>query len=790
MSAAGLLAFLRRQCPPPTSDAELLRAYADGHDTDAFRALLERHGPLVLRLCRRRLRDVHAAEDAFQATFLILARSAGTVRRPEALAAWLYGVALRVTRKARIVHARRQRLEADAEARQPPDPAAELTAREMLDALDEELHRLPERYRLPLWLCYWQGLTQDETARRLGWSPGSVKDRLERGRKRLADRLTRRGFSPPALLAAPLAAVALVPGDLLARTATIAAAPWSKTLPLGVAALAAATVASNVVPATVLVVVVTGIGLVGLVANLRTGHVLHGLGRISREVAFTPDGKTLLANVAVGLRIWETATGLERFRRPPELGLELAMSVSPDGRQLATATWTDQDVTLWNLADGSPVRSFPRRADARNAGGVAFSSDGRTLATVQDDGWVQFWDAASGQERRAVHLAATDLAGRPDVYYRLHLSSDERRIVALIRPLHRPGTTQLVAWDAGDGRPVAQQSLPINQTDWAWSRDEEVVVVPVYDGVATHDGATLRKRYQIAENSLGATAASPTGRLLAARKVADGTDDVSIWDLDTGHAVGTVPVGKVTHLAIAPDDRTLVTTGADGMLRIWDLATGRERGRREMPTNCTALVLTPDGRRALTAFADSTGLVWELSTFPAERLARAAGEKQIAAWCSELASDDARKVHEAVWRLADAPAAIVVPLLSRHLRPSPLDADAVRRAVADLNHESFTAREAATKRLEAMGGGVVPDLRRAVAAAGSPEVRRRLEGLIDRLSTPISTPKELRRLRAVGVLERLGTADARALLADLADGPVHPQESRAARAAFGRLGAR
>jgi hypothetical protein len=117
----------------------------------------------------------------------------------------------------------------------------------------------------------------------------------------------------------------------------------------------------------------------------------------------------------------------------------------------------------------------------------------------------------------------------------------------------------------------------------------------------------------------------------------------------------------------------------------------------------------------------------------------------------------------------------------------PVDAEAMGRAVADLSHESFTARDGATKRLEAMGGGVIPELRRALATTDSAEVRRRLEGLIERLSAPISTPNDLRRLRAIGVLERLATADARALLADLADGPVHPQESRTARAALGRL---
>src|SRR5688572_21273778 len=134
--AAGLVSLLRRRFPPATTDADLLRAYAERRDEAAFRRVVERHGPMVLRLCRRLLGDEHAAEDAFQATFLVFARRAGSVRRPELLSAWLYGVARRVCGKARAARTRRQRAEARATPRAPADSAAELTARELLDLLD------------------------------------------------------------------------------------------------------------------------------------------------------------------------------------------------------------------------------------------------------------------------------------------------------------------------------------------------------------------------------------------------------------------------------------------------------------------------------------------------------------------------------------------------------------------------------------------------------------------------------------------------------------------------------
>src|SRR5262245_29760530 len=192
--------------PWPAADAELVERFVRRRDEVAFAALVERHGPMVLRLCRRVLADLHAAEDAFQAVFLILARRAADIRPREAVAGWLHGVVYRVALKARAADSRRkQREELSADLAPPdphPDPLAELTVRELLTALDEEVQRLPDVYRLPVILCCLEGQTQEEAARLLGWTPGSIKGRLERGRAWLLARLARRGLSLPAALAA------------------------------------------------------------------------------------------------------------------------------------------------------------------------------------------------------------------------------------------------------------------------------------------------------------------------------------------------------------------------------------------------------------------------------------------------------------------------------------------------------------------------------------------------------------------------------------------------------------
>jgi RNA polymerase sigma factor (sigma-70 family) len=180
------------------TDGELLRRFASSRDEDAFAALVERHGPLVLGVCRRLLPDADDVEDAFQATFLVLARKANSLGQVGRLAAWLYGVAVRVARKARAGTARRharQRPLADVPAAEP-DRGAEWN--ELCRVLDDEVQRLPEKFRGPLVLCYLQGRTREEAAALLGSSAGAVKGMLERGRELLRARLVRRGLAPSA----------------------------------------------------------------------------------------------------------------------------------------------------------------------------------------------------------------------------------------------------------------------------------------------------------------------------------------------------------------------------------------------------------------------------------------------------------------------------------------------------------------------------------------------------------------------------------------------------------------
>lgn len=204
------------------SDGQLLESFLAGNKETAeacFAALVDRHGPMVLRVCRQILVNADDAQDAFQATFLVLVRKARTVRKRDSVASWLYGIALRVARRAR----------ADAARRQVHERRCAVTAREQDMApddepeycwpvLNDELGRLPEKYRESVVLCYLQGLSTQAAAQRLGCPQGTILSRLSRARELLRKKLTRRGLTVPAgLLAAGLAtetARAAVPSAL------------------------------------------------------------------------------------------------------------------------------------------------------------------------------------------------------------------------------------------------------------------------------------------------------------------------------------------------------------------------------------------------------------------------------------------------------------------------------------------------------------------------------------------------------------------------------------------------
>ena len=208
------------------SDRELLSRFVGSRDEAALEHLVIRHAPMVLDICRRALHDPHAAEDAFQATFLVLVRKAHRIGRGELLANWLYGVARRTAARARVDAAKRRARESATPIKPASsDPLDGVSARELLAILDEEISRLPPQFRGPLIACLLEGKARDQAAQEFGWSLATLARRLERGRELLRARLTRRGL-----------ALAAMPVLLLSRQMGSASVP-----PLAASAVQAAT---------------------------------------------------------------------------------------------------------------------------------------------------------------------------------------------------------------------------------------------------------------------------------------------------------------------------------------------------------------------------------------------------------------------------------------------------------------------------------------------------------------------------------------------------------------------
>ncbi len=265
------------------SDRQLVEHFLARRDESAFEAILRRHGPMVYRVCWRVLQQAEDAEDAFQATFLLLAQKLQTVRRRDSLASWLHGVAHRLALKAgaQAVTRRRRECLAPAPRAVPPD---EVTWGELRTVLDAELQRLPEKWRLPLILCYLEGRTHDEATRQLGWGKNTLRRRLEEAREALGRRLTGRGVVWPAVLSSVLlsdcaALATLRPGLVgpIVEAATRLAARQAAlptTVSAGVAALAQGERTSMFLTQ---LKIVTGVMLVLTLAGAGIGVIGHRL---------------------------------------------------------------------------------------------------------------------------------------------------------------------------------------------------------------------------------------------------------------------------------------------------------------------------------------------------------------------------------------------------------------------------------------------------------------------------------------------------------------------------------
>jgi RNA polymerase sigma factor (sigma-70 family) len=527
----------------------------------------------------------------------------------------------------------------------------------------------------------------------------------------------------------------------------------------------------------------------------RTGKERLRIPGRQRRVLFSPDGRMLAVQSANRLRLWDLTTGKERNPRPGHNGEADTIAWSPDGRLIATASWVE-GILLWDAASGRQL-PFPNPAGERwEIRKLAFTPDSRTLVSAHFDGTLKFWDIARAQKRRTVKLRDPE---KPDQewpeFKSFFCSADLKCLVTFDRAFGPGGKeiSHLDLWELDTGKHLRRQTVPLGSS-WAGVPDGRTVAFASGDTLLCLDAASGRARFTVPSAHGGPLAFTPDGKLLAGPVREAGALRVRFWEIATGREVRTLPTGPLNFLALA-DSRTALTTDNLG-LHVWDLAGGRELHTYLIPEGCgemysgafgQGLALSSDGRRAVTSLGDGTLLVWDLTLAQRAAQARVLAAADLAALWKDLGGDDTAKAYQALWRLLETPDQ-AVRFLGEHARPAAARApEKVRRLIADLDNDNFAVREAAQHALADLGSTAEPALREALERPPSAEARRRLQGLVDRVARGVPGPETLRGLRAVQVLEALATEEAGRVLHTLAGGAASDPLTREAQAALERL---
>jgi WD40 repeat protein len=578
--------------------------------------------------------------------------------------------------------------------------------------------------------------------------------------------------------------------------------------------------------------------------------IRFGVPQVTRtELAFAPDGKTLAVASGSTLRFWDTTTGKElpltdghrgpvsnlglsadgnraltrgadgmirrwdvtdgrqlgEFGEPPHT---TAVAFSPDGKWAAFGT--NALIQLCDTETGKAVKELP--GHAKLTATLAFSPDGKWLASVgMTDNTLHLHDLTRVDGSAKVEPRAISLGDSPppgggfvirgtaifgsSIY--LAFSADSKIIAVQTSPTGQAGIgvnignvpgarpePKIRRWEVATGKAMGQfpLALPSGGGTIAASRDGRLIATENSDETAT--------LWEIASGQ-------PRRRL--------GKADTSSGQVSSSIGIGlgqqqVVPraANPATTIAFSPDgrlfaDRGFAGPGADHAVRVWDLATGTEIGQfKGHQASITALAFSPDSRRLLTGSSDTTVLVWDVGTrkpVPAAAVAELKEGDLETCW-GELLNSDGEKAYGAILKLAGSPR-LAVPYLAGRIRPAtPADPSKLKKLIGELDSDDFTERANAAEELENLGELALPALQKVLAGppAPTPEVRRRAERMIARLTVGVLDGEQVRLVRALEVLERSGTPAARHLLELLAKGAPGVLVTRKAQESLERIG--
>ncbi|MGH7174463.1 MAG: PQQ-binding-like beta-propeller repeat protein [Gemmataceae bacterium] len=492
------------------------------------------------------------------------------------------------------------------------------------------------------------------------------------------------------------------------------------------------------------------------------------------------------------IRLWDAASGKELSTALGPRADVLALAYSPDGKQLASAG-KDSLIRLWRVADGKLLRWLEGHGGTVYS--LAFSPDGKVLASASEDKSARLWETATG---KVLH----ELKGHDGEVTAVAFSPDGKTLASV-------GGDKIYLWDASTGKEIHMLRAP-NSGAYAvaFSPDGRIlatgggqaVLLPpspeVDNSIRLWNPRSGQERRRLPGDrndfAVFTLTFSPDGKTIASGGI---NGSIRLWEAATGAERLTINSAGDGAIVFSPDGRTLAAASprnSDGTIRLWDAFTGKQRRLISgHDGEVYAVAFSPDGKTLASASQDTTVLLWDVVDLarrhpPTTDLAA----KELEGLWEKLAQSDAGQAYQAIRTLVETKQ--TVPFLQQRLHPIrvTVNPQQIDKFIADLDSDQFEAREHATAELKKLGGLAEPALRKVIASRPTLEVRRRIEDLLDPLDHHVLSREELRGLRAVETLEHIGSPEARRVLATLARGTPGIRLTDEARAVVERLSRR